>query len=68
MHSASHELPMAFITVIPECFEKACADFYMHTPQKEGGSVLLHSIFSSHSSCASQSGALTFPKYLILFI
>lgn len=34
----------------------------------EGGSVLLHSILSSHSAYASQSGALTFPKDLILFI
>lgn len=65
MHSASHELSMVFITIIPECFEKACGDFYKHTPQKEGGSVLLHSVFSSHSVCASQSGAFTFPKDFI---
>lgn len=51
MHLASHELPVVFITVIPECFEKACADFYMHTPQKEGGSVLLHSVFASCLLC-----------------
>lgn len=66
MHSTSHELPVAFITVIPECFEKACADFYLHTSQKEGGgSVWLHSVFSSCSVCASHSGALTFPKDFI---
>lgn len=45
MHSASHELSMAFITIIPECFEKACGDFYKHTPQKEGGSVCCTQFF-----------------------